>query len=244
MVTRRILAPALVGCAALALLILPAQARAGLLTVTISETGAAGSPITIVDGGTGDLDGIVNNSILASSAVSGNMGSFSWFLTASSNNPGNAAIGTLSLNPNTTRLDGANSNPLLVTASQTGFSLPGGASTVVKFTSTLAVSGITGNLTDSVGLASMIDATSTPPQSVTAPSGTDVKSLTYVRGATYSLSTTSTDNLLSINDNAVYSATLTVASAIPAPGGLVLLLTGAPLVVGSYLRRRQKVAVA
>lgn len=239
MVTRRILSPALAGCAALALLVLPAQSRAGLLMLSFTEAGVnGGAPITITDNMSGDLNPSLNQ-ILA--LVPSAFTSWSGSASASSNNPGGAAIGTLNLNPNITRLDTNNTAPLLVTATQTGFSLPGGNGTLLSFTSTLAVSGLSAGGT--VGLLSSIDSTSTPPQSLAAP-GTDSKNLGYNRGATYSLTAQSTINLLNANDTANYSATLTAANVVPAPGGLVLLLAGAPLVVGGYLRRRQKVAVA
>jgi hypothetical protein len=189
---------------------------------------------------TGDLNPATNQ-ILA--LVPASFTDYSGSVSVSSNNPGNPSLGTLSLNPNITAQTGSigGASPLVITATQTGFSLPTTAGSLLKFTSTLAVSGL--SAPGSIGLLSSIDSTSTPPQSLLAP-GTDIKSLQYVRGATYSLTAMSTINLAAAADTANFSATLTTANAIPAPPGLVMLVAGALFVVGGYLRRRRKAAAA
>jgi PEP-CTERM motif-containing protein len=209
-----ILTPVSLLAASLALLAVPAPARAGLVQVTFHKVGF--TDVTIVDQGPGDLNPAANQ-ILA--LVPASFTDYSGSLTVSSSNPGTGALGTISLDPNIT----ANvpvANPLFMTATQTGFSLPSTSGSSVKFSSTLAVSGLTqGGL---VGLTGDIDSTSTPLQTATSP-GTNVQSLTYVRGTTYSLTAESELTLANAGDSANFSASATV---VPEPGSLVLLGIG------------------
>jgi hypothetical protein len=221
---------AVLGLAALALLLAASNARAGLLQITFHETGF--SDVTIIDNMTGDLNPALNQ-ILA--LVPANFTDYSGSIIASSNNPGLATLGSLGLNPNITA-QVAGASPLVITAMQTGFTLPGTPGSTVKFTSTLAVSGLTSG---SVGQLGSIDMTSTPPQSLSAP-GTNSQSLFYVRGATYSLTEQSTITLTGVGDSTNYSVTDSVAATVPAPPSVIPLITGALGLLGYGWRKRRQ----
>jgi hypothetical protein len=193
---------------------LSSPAHAGLLQVTFHKVGF--TDVAIVDQGSGDLNPAVNQILVL---VPASFSDYSGSLTVSSNNLGTEALGVLNLNPNITA-DIPVANPLFITATQTGFSLPSTSSSPVKFSSTLAVSGLSSG--GSVGLLGNIDSTSTPMQSM-INTGTNVQSLTYVRGSTYSLTAASEIALTNTADIANYSATVTV---VPEPSSLVLLGLG------------------
>jgi hypothetical protein len=190
---------------------LSSPAHAGLLQVTFHKVGF--TDVAIVDQGPGDLNPAVNQILVL---VPASFSDYSGSLTVSSNNLGTEALGVLNLNPNITT-DIPVANPLFITATQTGFSLPSTSSSPVKFSSTLAVSGLSSG--GSVGLLGNIDSTSTPMQTM-MNTGTNVQSLTYVRGSTYSLTAASEIALTNADDIANYSATVTV---VPEPSSLVLL---------------------
>jgi hypothetical protein len=212
-------------------------ARAGLLQITFHETGFTDVTITDRIGGVGDPNDLNGNANQILALIPASFTDYSGSVIVSSNNTGNGALGTLNLNPNVAEaVSGA--NPLTLTATQTGFLLPGGSGSTVKFTSTLAVSGITSG---TVGLIGSIDSTSTPAQSLSAPA-TNIQTLTYVRGATYSLTAQSTIALTGTADTTNYSATVSAVAVIPEPASLTLLATGALGLLGYAWRRRKATA--
>jgi hypothetical protein len=225
---QQLLGVTVLGVATAVVLLAAGTARAGLLQVTFHEAGFSDVTITDRIGGVGDPNDLnpVANQILA--LIPANFTDYSGSVSVSSNNPGTAALGTLNLNPNVPALTGAaaGASPLIITATQTGFSLPGGLGSTLKLTSTLAVSGLTSG---TVGLTGSIDSTSTPPQSLSAP-GTNTQNLTHLIGATYSLTAQTSITLSSSGDSANFSATentaLVAASAVPEPSSLALLTLG------------------
>jgi hypothetical protein len=195
-------------------------ARADFLQVTFHETGF--NDVTIIDQTPSDLNPAPNQ-ILA--IVPNTFTDYSGSVSVNSSNP---PIGTqpLSLNPNITA-NTAGASPLIITATQTGFTSPGAAGSRLNFTSTLAVSTLTSG---TVGLTSSIGAslgTSTPPQSLSSP-GTNTQTLIYTRGTTYGLSVQTTIILTGVGDSTNYSATAT-ASTVPEPASVTLALIGAGL---------------
>jgi hypothetical protein len=231
------------GLAALAVLLGGvAPARAGLLQVTFHETGF--SDVTIIDNMTGDLNPALNQ-ILA--LIPSTFTDYSGSVIVSSNNPGvltPTPLGSLTVNPNVTAQT-AGANPLIITATQTGFTLPGVAGSTEKFTSDLAVSGLTSG---TIGLTGSIDSTSTIPQSLSAP-GMNVQTLNYLRGATYSLTAQSSILLTGVGDSSNYSATVKAAevappppSAVPEPSTLALLALGGGALAG-WRRWRKRALV-
>jgi hypothetical protein len=229
-----VLTPLALLTASLALLDLPAPAHAGLVQVTFHESGF--SDVTIVDQGSADLNPATNQ-ILA--LVPASFFDYTGSVIVSSNNPGTGTLGTLNLNPNI-QTTNTGPSPLFITAMQTGFSSPSASGSPVNFSSTLVASGLSGG---SVSLMSEIDSAPTPLQTLVIP-GTNVQSLTYVRGATYSLTAGSSITLTNNASSANYSATASAsATVVPEPGSLVLLGLG---IVGfaGYQWRKWKNALA
>jgi hypothetical protein len=206
--------------------------------VTFHETGFADVTITDRIGGVGDPNDLNPAANAIRALVPSSFTDYTGLVVVTSNNPGDGTNGNLILNPNITVLP-LGASPLILTATQTGFSLPGVAGSTLGFTSSLAVNGLrTG---DTVGLTGSIDATSTPPQSLSSP-GTDIKSLSYVRGATYNLTAQSSITLLFAGDTAIYSATETAApavSTVPEPASVTLALIGAGLAGLAGWRQRK-----
>jgi hypothetical protein len=194
--------------------------------------------------------GILNGNLAAAG-----FGAYSFTnLGGSSNNPGSTLLGDLggafiltSGNLVVTPGGSGESTPISVVLTEDGFVLPSASSSLVE-TGTANIAGATGSL-DSSGTLTDATGASTPVSITTlTTSGIQTASVnpgTYV--TPFALTTQTTlvlDSASSLNGSNGFSQKLQVASAIPEPASLVMMLTGMPLplVVMGLLRRRRAAA--
>jgi len=202
--------------------------------------------VVVVDGGAGDLDGVVNGQIINNAVVAG----FGVAITvAASNSPGNPAGATLQVQS----LDIQNQNPnpasLQIRVSDTNYTQPGGAGSPMLLTSSVGGTFTNGAIGNSASFRSFADPNNSQPagpvstaaltflRTTTAPtesfSGTDFAN--FVRNAgPFSLANI-VSTTLSAGGQLNISGTTTATALVPEP--LTAGLLGLAAMTG--LRRRR-----
>lgn len=243
MITRRSLSTALL--AAVAVFGFTGKADAGLLQVTISQTGFGLSPITVIDNTPQDLSPMTNLIVTTNLVlVGGNFGSFTFTLIVDSVHPGTATLARVTLQAIGTRANTANLNPLVFDAFQDDFAFPGTSGATVNVESRISASEIELPVTNNVMAVNSIDGVNMGTQTVNAPSGSPPPLIfSHLRGPLYDLRSVSTINLANAGDFN-YSTQILVNPGgevvIPEPASVALLLGGMPVVLGCYWRQRRR----
>jgi hypothetical protein len=144
---------------------------------------------------------------------------------------------------------------LIVTVSDDGFVFPGNSGDKMMLTSSLGgtATNVVAGSGDNLTFVSTADSTNTPTQSAVLPPGTnaaftalpDPSTTTFVRGASYTLSNTTTLNLSGSNEKINFSGSTTTVSLgpnVPEPTPAMLALLGiAPLLLSRRRRATAKV---
>ena len=190
---------------------------------------------------------------------SSNIGGFSISATfAMSNSPGTNEFATIGAQGVVVKNNNSNPNQttLLIQTSDTDFTAPTGMTGLLMNT-VAAQAAANSNTNNSVKLQSWIDTNNTQWGMQQPGSDGLVNGELYLLGPTfsvsgnasvgvqpfptpYSMSQTATINLA--YNNTLFNASFTTSLAAPAPAGLVLALTGVPIIgFGTWLRRRRNI---
>ncbi len=243
MIRLRNFLPIVVVLVGAAILGTPSKAHA-TFEVVLSETGF--TSLTIVDNMTGDGNSAVGT-ISITNLTFGN------FLVTVQTSVSNAAQGVLPATVTTTvtvfNNDAGVTHTLDILTSDSGFTTPGGG-TKVAMKSTLADTSPIQDPTDTF-LSTIGSTSGTMLTSTTSPSSASVVDSETAPPSPYTL-----ENMLTLTNvgaalsngqgnanSEIQAVGTTSVSAVPAPAGLVLLLTGLPLLgLGGLLSRRRKTA--
>jgi hypothetical protein len=235
------------------------NARA-LLILSITENG--GGPITIFDGGPGDLDGIVNGQIDADTTLV-NSSLFDYAFVGSLGATSNALFGSgndeaqVSQNGEVRRISGAGAVSITIVAEDDGFTFPefllktldsaaGGTFRNVQSTDTQT---FTSTFTPSGGGASISSPTLSfsPPSTGVGPFGVGGTAAKTPLGAQPSVFTLTTTTVISLAPNgsfanppsSQFNGAGSVTGIIPEPASVLLLGSALPLLAFGWVRRRR-----
>jgi hypothetical protein len=233
--------------ALLAFVCLVALARTSDAALQLTLTAGASST-TVVDGGAGDADGLVNNAIQVSTTVGG----YTFNLAvASSNSPG-GAISFVSTGTNF--IEGTGATTVSIYANATGFTSPTGDVDVTTAATTQYLAGSTAGNTATVTVNSYIDSLNGVSSSATGSLvGTDSSSIVGPLGnsalndsqvatvaAPYALNLELVANIQSTNGtNRIDLDGTVLLSPVPEPATLAIWGLGAMgvLVAGRFRRK-------
>jgi hypothetical protein len=232
-------------------------ARAALV-LTLQEFGVVGTPITITDNGPGDTDTDVGTITTVNVGGAPTLPDFRTVISVAVSNKLDPSAGPeadlFAQSIDVTQIGNSGPHSLIVNVSDNAFPFPGNSGDLMMLSSALS-----GNVTHSVaGSGDNVTFTSTangsvntplitgvlPPNSGSAPlswtGAPSSTSNTFVRGATFDLSNTTTLNLSGSNESVQFQGTTSAVSLgpnVPEPTGILALLAGAPLLLGGRRRR-------
>jgi len=230
----------------------PIQAQASFAVKIVTLTNPGGTIIN--DGGAGDLDTLVNNSITV------NYSDASYHLVgtiSTTNAPGTALLaqvdvsynintnpgtgGAASLSASASGFTQPSANPLLMTSSLNGNGTngPNGAGSI-SLQQFVATSGSNNALFTTSG-AGVFSTPTQGPFNSGAPYNAANTSVGFSQAGPYTITDVLSFNLTSASNTSGDAQSNVTPNAVPAPAGLFLVLSAMPVLgVGTWLRRRRK----
>jgi len=213
------------------------QAQAGLITVTITLSGATVEQVTSTSTTAFTVDTVALDSKL------GALGSIYTFtnLAVTSSNP-SALPAFLQTNAQVTEIAGTNTEAVVITVTQSGFLAPTGPGGVLESSAAGNSSPSTGGSSSFVSSYNTTNATALV-QSGTTSMGSNSTSIGTIPVTGYSLNNSFTIGFTGTGASQGVTGTASInTSAIPEPASVVMLLTGMPLplaIVFGLIRRRR-----
>jgi len=226
MLRSRKLLPAVAALAVAVLLGTSYPARAAF-SLTLHETGFADQ--TITDNGAGDLSSATGGVI----TFAGTYGTFDIQISVGTSNSASGAQ-PAQLTINNTSITSTSGGSLTVTLTDTGFTAPGTGNAFLdtQLSTTQLPLGST------VTSHSEVNGTAGGDVALNTVSGGLREDIVAIGTTPYTLSNVTTFNLAGAGT--LQFTGITTATAVPAPAGVVLALTGLPVLGLGWLRRRRK----
>jgi len=248
-----------IACGLSVLALTAAEARAASLTLTVTES-AGGASVPILDNTALDTDptvGVINVNTTSLAPLLANY--LFTALGATSNSPGNPTQAVLTQNGTAQLITGGGGGSVTVTASDVDYSQPSGGPGFLRSsasdTYTNSPTGDSHAFTSWFNPSNTVGATDVPSPTVTllavnppnpnSHSGDATPTpvtLTTPYGLTSSAVITLSGGTTDLPSQIQFTGSTTIASAIPEPASLALMLTAVPVTLFGALRRRKVTA--